>query len=116
MEGDTMKTKTNNIVTIGTKVGAVLGGLVFLIFGIVPGFHYGGYGMLMLLSKMAGGPVEATLGVRMLLVLGVLMGIACVGALSIVLGSVFGTAAGVVVHAVSGAHAAHEGKAAAHKH
>ena len=111
-----MKTKTNNIVTTGMKVGAVLGGVIFLIFGIVPGFHYGGYGMLMLLSKIAGGPVEATLAVRMLLVLGVLMGITCVGALSIVLGSVFGTAAGVVVHAVSGVHAADEEKAAVEKH
>jgi hypothetical protein len=47
----------------------------------------------------------------MLLVLGVLFGIACVGALSIVLGSVFGTAAGVVVHAVSRVHAADEAEA-----
>jgi hypothetical protein len=106
-----MKSQTNNIVTTGMKVGAVLGGMTFLIFGIVPGFHYGGYGMLMLLSKIAGGPVEATLVVRMLLVLGVLFGIACVGALSIVLGSVFGTAAGVVVHAVSGVQAAEEADA-----
>ncbi|MGD2062450.1 MAG: hypothetical protein PVF51_02575 [Nitrospirota bacterium] len=110
-----MKATTNNIVTTGMKVGAVLGGMIFLIFGIVPGFHYGGYGMLMLLSKMAGGPVEATLIVRMLLVVGVLVGVCCAGALSIVLGSVFGTAAGVVVQAVSGGHA-EQGEAAIEKH
>jgi hypothetical protein len=107
-----MKTKTSNTVTMGMKIGAVLGGMVFLIFGIVPGFHYGGYGMLMLLSRITGGPVEATLVVRMLLVVGVLLGVACAGALSIVLGSVFGTAAGVVVQAASGARGAESDKTA----
>ena len=95
-----MKTKQNQVLRTGMKVGAVLGVVAFLIFGIIPGFHYGGYGMLMLLGKLAGGPLEMTLAIRLLLVLGILLGILCIGFASIVIGSVFGTIAGYVVNAV----------------
>jgi hypothetical protein len=105
-----MSATRNEMTRTSMKIGAVMGGMVFLLFGIVPAFHYGGYTALMLISKIVGGPVEATLVVRMLLVMGVLLGIACMGALSIVLGSVFGTVAGVVANAFSslGAPAASE--------
>jgi len=43
-----MKKTNSKIISIGTRVGAVLGGITFLIFGVVPGFHYGGYGAVML--------------------------------------------------------------------
>jgi len=111
-----MNAKTHEIISSGTKVGAVLGGMVFLFFGIVPGFYYGGYGTLMLISKIVGGPVEATLGIRVALVLGTVLGIACVGALSIVLGSVAGTLAGGVANALSGLRAAAKGELAHHRH
>lgn len=110
-----MNAKTHEIISSGTKIGAILGGMVFLFLGIVPGFYYGGYGTLMLISKIAGGPVEATLGVRVVLVLGTLLGIACVGALSIVLGSVAGTLAGGVAHVLSGLHAAAKGEPVRHR-
>ena len=77
---------------VGTKIGAALGAIVFLVFGIVPGFYFGSYGTLVLLSRLAGGPVEATTLVRMVTVVGILVGLFCIGAVSIVLGSVFGTA------------------------
>ncbi len=77
---------------VGTKIGAVLGAIAFLIFGIVPGFYFGSYGILALLSHLAAGPVEATTIVRIMTVVGILLGLFCVGAVSIVLGSVFGTA------------------------
>jgi len=96
-----MKTKNMEVVKTGMKVGAVLGGIAFLIFGIVPGFHYGGYGTLMLLSKIIGGPVESTLAVRMFVVLGILLGILSLGFMSIVIGSVLGTASGYIVRAFS---------------
>jgi hypothetical protein len=111
-----MNAKTNEIISSGTKIGAVLGGMVFLFFGIVPGFYYGGYGTLMLMSKIVGGPVEATLMVRVVLVLGTVLGIACVGALSIVLGSVAGTLAGGVANALSGLRGAAKGEVVHHRH
>ena len=90
-----------NRMKVGMKIGAALGSLVFLVFGIVPGFYFGSYGTLVLLSHLAGGPVEPTTIVRMITVVGIVIGIFCIGAVSIVLGSVFGTALGYVVDAVS---------------
>jgi hypothetical protein len=81
----------------GTKIGAVLGAIVFVVFGIVPGFYFGSYGTLVLLNHLTGGPVEATTIVRMLTVAGIMLGISCIGAVSIVLGSVFGTVLGYIV-------------------
>ena len=85
---------------VGTKIGAGLGVLAFLVFGIVPGFYFGSYGTLILLSHLAGGSVEPTTIVRMLTVVGIMLGIFCTGAVSIVLGSVFGTAMGYVVDVI----------------
>jgi hypothetical protein len=89
-----------NTMKVGTKIGAAIGGLVFLVFGIVPGFYFGSYGTLILLSHLAGGSVEPTTIVRMLTVVGIMLGIFCTGAVSIVLGSVFGTAMGYAVDVI----------------
>ena len=89
-----------NTMKVGTKIGAGIGVLAFLVFGIVPGFYFGSYGTLVLLSHLAGGPVKPTTIVRMLTVIGIMLGIFCVGAVSIVLGSVFGTAMGYVVDVI----------------
>src|SRR4030065_1756169 len=91
-----------NTMKVGTKIGAGLGVLAFLVFGIIPGFYFGSYGTLVLLSHLAGGPVEPTTIVRMLTVIGIMLGVFCVGAVSIVLGSVFGTALGYVVDVGAG--------------
>jgi hypothetical protein len=85
---------------VGTKIGAALGAIVFLIFGIMPGFYFGSYGALVLMSRLAGGPVEPTTIVRMVTVIGVLLGLFCGAAVSIVLGSVFGTALAWAVDAI----------------
>ncbi len=95
-----MTNERKNTMKVGTKIGAALGAIVFLVFGIVPGFYFGSYGVLVLLSHLAGGPVEATTIVRMLTVVGIMLGIFCIGAVSIVLGSVFGTVLGYVVDVV----------------
>jgi hypothetical protein len=87
---------------VGTKIGAGIGVAAFLALGIIPGFYFGSYGTLMLLSHLMGGPVEPTTIVRMVTVVGVVLGIFCTGAVSIVLGSVFGTAMGYVVDVVGG--------------
>ncbi|MBI5639425.1 MAG: hypothetical protein HZA17_03270 [Nitrospirae bacterium] len=54
----------------------------------------------MLLSRLTGGPVEPTTLVRMITVVGVVLGIFCIGAVSIVLGSVFGTSLAYVVDVI----------------
>lgn len=88
---------TNETIKTGTKIGATIGGLVFLVFGIMPGFYFGSYGTLILLQKLMGGTVEPTLFVRAAVVMGILVGILCVAAVSIVVGGLLGTAMGYVV-------------------
>jgi len=85
---------------VGTKMGAALGAIVFLVFGLVPGFYFGSYGALVLMSRLAGGPVEPTTIVRMVTVVGIAMGIFCGGAASIVLGSVFGTSLAWIIDVI----------------
>ncbi len=87
----------NETIKTGTKIGATIGGLVFLVFGIVPGFYFGSYGTLILLQKLMGGTVEPTLIVRAVVVMGILVGILCVAAVSIVVGGLLGTAMGYAV-------------------
>ncbi len=105
-----MTERRTNTMKVGTKIGAGIGVLAFLVFGIVPGFYFGSYGTLVLLSHLAGGPVEPTTIVRMLTVIGIMLGIFCVGAVSIVLGSVFGTAMGYVVDVIGSLGKAKEGE------
>ena len=87
----------NETVKAGMKIGATVGGLVFLVFGIMPGFYFGSFGTLFLLQKLAGGPVEPTLIVRAVIVMGIMVGIACAATVCLVVGGLLGTALGYVV-------------------
>jgi len=89
----------NETVKTGMKIGATVGGLVFLVAGIVPGFYFGSFGTLILLQKVMGGAVEPTLFVRAAIVMGIGVGIACAATVSIVVGGLLGTVAGFVVSA-----------------
>jgi len=95
----------NETVKTGMKIGATAGGLVFAVFGIMPGFYFGSYGTLILLQKLMGGMVEPTLFVRAAVVMGIVVGIACAAAVSIVVGGLLGTAMGYVVSAPASARA-----------
>jgi len=87
----------NESAKAGMKIGAVAGGLVFLVFGIFPGFYFGSYGTLILLQKLMGGAVEPTLFVRAAVVMGIVVGICCAAAVSIVVGGLLGTVVGAAV-------------------
>lgn len=89
----------NETVKAGMKIGATVGGLVFLAVGIMPGFYFGSFGALVLLQKLMGGTVEPTLFVRAAVVMGIVIGIACAAAASIVVGGLMGTVAGYAVSA-----------------
>jgi hypothetical protein len=103
----------NEIVKAGMKIGATVGGLVFLVFGIMPGFYFGSYGTLILLQKLMCGTVEPTLFVRAVVVMGIVVGIACAAAVSIVVGGLLGTALGYVVSAPAAIREKQEGAAKA---
>ena len=89
------------MVRMGTKIGATLGGIAFLIFGVLPGFFFGSYGTLVVLKHLVGGPVEPSVIVRMVVAVGAILGIVCIGSVSIVMGSILGTGMGYLVEAVS---------------
>ena len=89
------------MVRMGTKIGAALGGLVFLVFGLIPGFYFGSYGALIVLKHLMGGPVEASVIARMIIAMGSILGLVCVASVSIVAGSIAGTALGYLIEAVT---------------
>ncbi|MCK7510406.1 MAG: hypothetical protein MZV70_44390 [Desulfobacterales bacterium] len=66
-----------DMVRTGTKVGAALGGLAFVVFGIIPGYHFGSYGTLLMLKHLLGEAVEPTIFVRLAVAVGIVFGIAC---------------------------------------
>lgn len=91
-----------DVVRMGTKVGAAFGVVLFLAFGIIPGFYFGSYGTLVILNHLFGGPLEATVFVRILTAAGIILGITCVASVSIVVGAIFGTAIGYASEAIVG--------------
>ncbi len=107
-----MKEERRTMMKVGTKIGAALGAIVFLVFGVVPGFYFGSYGALVLMSRLAGGPVEPTTIVRMITVVGVALGIFCGAAVSIVLGAVFGTSLAWIVDVIGSLGKVKEGEEA----
>lgn len=102
------------MVRMGTKIGAVLGGLTFLIFGVIPGFYFGSYGSLVVMKHLMGS-VEPTVLVRMVVAVGIMLGIVCVASVSIVLGSIVGTALGYAAEWITSPSEAKETAAAAVK-
>lgn len=87
----------NETVKTGMKIGAIVGGVLFLVFGVMAGFYFGSYGTLIILQKLMGGTVEPTLFVRAAIVMGIGVGIAATAAVSIVVGGLIGTALGYIV-------------------
>ncbi len=101
MERRTVKMKARKeMVRMGTKVGGVLGAIAFLVFGVVPGFYFGSYGTLVLMNHLFGGPLEATVLVRVATAAGILVGIVCMASVSIVVGAIFGTGLGYLLEIV----------------
>ena len=89
----------NETVKAGMKIGAVAGGILWVVFGIMAGFYFGSYGTLIILQKLMGGTVEPSLFVRAVIVAGSVVGIATTATVSIVTGGLVGTALGFLVAA-----------------
>ncbi|MEE9524817.1 MAG: hypothetical protein V3V59_08745 [Thermodesulfovibrionales bacterium] len=112
-----MTEERKKVLNIGRKIGALMGGIMFLPFGIVPAFYFGSFGTLTLISHIVGGPVEAGIIVRMLVVAGVTLGFACSAAVSLVVGAVIGTTLAYITDVISVAfkHEPEKAKAYAEK-
>jgi hypothetical protein len=77
-------------------VGAGVGLVAFLAVGLLPTILYGGYAGVILASAVSGGPVAATFAVRVLIVVGMVLGVTSVAALFAVAGAAAGAAVGVL--------------------
>ncbi len=82
-----------------TLIGAAVGLAVFLAVALIPTLLYGGYAGVMLAGGIFGMPVTATLPVTGLIFLGMVLGVAGIGALFAVGGAAAGAAAAVLAGA-----------------
>ena len=77
-------------------VGVGLGLALFVAVGLLPAMVYGGYASVLLAGGLSGAPVQSSGAVRALIVLGMVLGVAAVGALFAVLGAAAGAAVRVL--------------------
>lgn len=104
----------NQAAKIGRNIGAAAGAVVFFIFGLLPGFHFGSYGALVALNHLLGHSLEPNILIRMVVVVGALLGMVCTASVSIVLGAVAGTLLGYMTDALTSPARPHEEASEAH--
>jgi hypothetical protein len=88
---------TTKISKIPALIGAGIGLATFLAIALLPALLYGGYAGVLLAGGIFGTPVTASLGVRALIVFGMILGVTAVGSLFAVAGAAAGAAVGAVV-------------------
>jgi len=76
----------------GRKIGALLGAAVFVIFGIMPSIYFGSYGTLYLINHLLGIHGDPGIIVRMIVVVGIMVALFCTASVSLISGSLLGTA------------------------
>lgn len=96
-----MERARREVLSMGSKIGGVIGAIAFLFFGLVPGFYFGSYATLIILSKLLGGPLKASVVINILVAMGIILGISCIAAAFIVVGAIFGTAVGYIISLIS---------------
>jgi hypothetical protein len=102
-----MTTSTKNS-KLPALVGAGIGLATFLAIGLLPALLYGGYAGVLLAGGIFGTPVTASIGVRALIVFGMVLGVTGVGSLFAVAGAAAGAAVGALVRVSPAAKKAEE--------
>ena len=82
-------------------LGAGIGLALFAIFGLLPGSFIGGVLGLNIAGSIFGLPVEPTVLARVVIVMGMLIGVLVTGTVFIVSGAVIGWLAGLVIDAIA---------------
>jgi hypothetical protein len=95
-----MREESRRTARAGVRIGALAGGILFIVFGLGPSFFLGSSGMLLLLSFITGGPVEPTVFMRSLIVLGSVFGTLAAAAAFLVAGATAGAALGYAAEAL----------------
>lgn len=78
-----MENQTQYTVKAGAKMGTITGGILFFIFGLLPGVYFGGYTMIILISTLTGEPLKTSILTKTAIVIGVMFGV--FGALAVFL-------------------------------
>ncbi len=97
-----MEKKMETTLNAGKKIGAIVGGILFIFFGLLPGIYFGGYMAVIIVSAITGGPVDPSVFSKTAIVIGVLIG--TLGSLAVFLvgGSLAGMALGYTAERLSG--------------
>jgi len=85
---------------VSGTVGAAVGLVTFLFVGLLPSILYGGWTGLVIAGAFFGHPVNMTVGAKILVGGGVVLGVLAVGALFTVVGSVLGSLTGAAIEVV----------------
>jgi hypothetical protein len=101
---------TNTNSKIPALVGAGIGLAIFLAVALLPSLLYGGYAGVLLAGGIFGTPVTASIGVRALIVFGMVLGVTAVGSLFAVSGAAAGAAVGALLRMVPAEKKASAGK------
>ncbi len=96
----TPTTRTSNP-KLPALIGAGIGLALFLAVALLPALLYGGYAGVLLAGGIFGTPVTASIGVRALIVFGMVLGVTGIGALFAVGGAAIGAAVSVLAGAPS---------------
>lgn len=75
---------------MGITIGAFVGGIIFLLFGLVHAVHAGSFSIILLLSKLQGRPVEPSLFVRFMVAVAIVASIVIWTAVAMLLGGAVG--------------------------
>jgi hypothetical protein len=108
IEKENAMTTTTQNSKLPALVGAGIGLATFLAIGLLPALLYGGYAGVLLAGGIFGTPVTASIGVRALIVFGMVLGVTGVGSLFAVAGAAAGAAVGLLVKAAPSAKKAAE--------
>jgi hypothetical protein len=112
MAGRTAPAKKEKVMANKNKVpalvGAGIGLAVFLAVALLPALLYGGYAGVLLAGGIFGTPVTASIGVKALIVFGMVLGVTAVASLFAVGGAAAGAAVGALLGATTPAKKADE--------
>ena len=82
---------------MGIIIGALAGGICFVVFGLRRAVYAGGLSIVVILNKLRGKPIGQSLLVRIIIAAGIILGVFSGMAVAMVLGSVVG---GVIGYAL----------------
>ncbi|NOY65038.1 MAG: hypothetical protein GXO97_06565 [Nitrospirae bacterium] len=83
--------KKSALIRKGRNIGALAGGILYVLFGLIPALYLSSRATLILIPKLIGVSIQSEILVRILAITGTVLGLFLTGTVFIVLGAVTGT-------------------------